>query len=63
MKRRCIVCRGERQVGEIRERIFIEPTSGEDVSEVYLQGYMCEECEIVHWAWPPQEKLPDVSST
>lgn len=49
--RRCINCRGERQVGEIREKVYIEPTSGEDTSPVVLQGYICEECTIIHWAW------------
>lgn len=58
--RRCIVCRGMRQVGEVKERIFIEPTSAEDSNEVYLQGYICEECKVVHWAWDVTEKLPDI---
>jgi len=59
--RRCICCRGQRQVGEIQERVFIEPTSGEDSKPVVLQGYICEECEVVHWAWPVGETLPDVT--
>jgi hypothetical protein len=49
--RRCIWCRGERQVGEIKERIFIEPISAENTEAATLQGYICEECAVVHWAW------------
>jgi len=60
--RRCINCRGERQVGEIKDRVYIEPMSGEDSSPVVLQGYICEECAIIHWAWAADEKLPDASS-
>lgn len=48
---RCCICRGHRQVGELNDRIFVEPTSGEDTSPQYIRGWMCEECLVVHWAW------------
>ncbi len=47
---RCCICRGHRQVGELKDRIFVEPRSGEDSTAEYTRGWMCEECQIIHWA-------------
>lgn len=41
-----------RQIGEIRDMIYIEPESGESSEAVVLQGYICEECAVINWAWP-----------
>jgi hypothetical protein len=31
--------------------VFIEPRSGEDSTEVYLRGDICDDCAVIHWAW------------
>jgi hypothetical protein len=51
MPTRCCICHGERQVGELRDRVYVEPRSGEDAEPEYTRGWMCEECAVVHWAW------------
>lgn len=55
VKRRCITCHGKYQDGEIEERVFIEPESADNSEPVVLQGYICRECAIVHWAWKAGE--------
>lgn len=48
---RCCICRDERRYGPLKDRVYIEPTSGSDLTEKYIRGWMCEECAVVHWAW------------
>jgi hypothetical protein len=47
---RCCICRGTRQYGELEDRIFVEPTDGDDPTPQYTRGWMCEECKTIHWA-------------
>jgi hypothetical protein len=50
---RCCICRGYRQVGELKDMIYVEPIGdGPDPdAPAYVRGRMCEECAVVHWAW------------
>jgi len=46
---RCISCRRDALV---KRMVFIEPTSGDDSTEVYLRGDICDDCMVIYWAWP-----------
>lgn len=36
--------------------MIIEPLSGEDSTVMYLRGFICSNCEVVHWAYNPNEE-------
>lgn len=53
---RCCICRGHRQVGPLRDRIYMEPTSEANLDPAYTRGWMCEECATINWAWLAEEE-------
>ena len=45
---RCILCK---EIRPVNDMVFVEPVDGENTDAVYLRGYICENCEIIHWAY------------
>lgn len=52
MLTRCIICRRDEPT---RDREFVAPVSGDDTRPVLIRGYICEDCDVVNWAYPPKE--------
>jgi len=49
---RCIMCRRD---AIVKDRVYIDPRSGDDPTPVWHRGWICDECGVIHWAWPAED--------
>lgn len=53
MTTRCVMC-GRDAI--VHDSEFVEPFSGDDPSPMYRRGWICINCETVHWAWRVEDE-------
>lgn len=54
---RCCICHKN---AKVYDRIYEEPFSADNSDAMYTRGWMCENCEVIHWAYDPtSSEIPE----
>jgi hypothetical protein len=54
MTTRCVMCGRDAIVHDVA---FAEPFSGEDTTAMCRRGWLCLDCEAVHWGWRVEDEV------